>query len=1007
MTETLTRKITPNPRQKEAIEAIKGPVMLLAGPGSGKTFTLIERIKNMLSFGVLPSEILCLTFSDAASNEMKTRLVQSSGANAMGVCVSTYHSFCKDIIDRFPSKFELLDNVQVVDDITKQTIIKECLDEYHANFGVEFLKDKWNNRYHYIGQIISGIDFVKRERVDREEYFEYFNQNPEWLPYLDDLKLEYKERKEKGKLVQSFLNKFETFEKKLGKAKEFYAIFELYEKSLKQHNLIDFSDMLNLVLKTIDYDDMLLNEVSSGFKYILVDEYQDTNSGQNELIFQIARGADTDNVFVVGDDDQIIYSFQGARCDNLKTFLKKYPDTKVICLNENNRSSQMILNFAEAIIKNDASRLTNDTEFKRHNIDKKLIAKNQNVIKKEEKIHFSLYANTIQENNKIIDKIESLIKEGVEPKEIAILSKRNDLLIPFSKILRAKNIPFQLNRQKSVFEIPSFIISYFYLKCLDNSYTGADKLFGLLVNEPFLIEEKDYYELLKLNRLNGKNFFKNIEENLDTIFKNSKKIRDFYETFISIKKLKSAKGLVALIYDVILKTGILEYFSNEGEEKFENIAAIKRLIKEAVSYSSLHKTATLADFIMHLDTYLKQGIKMEIEKNPYLNNAVQLVTYHGSKGREFEYVFMPQMTAKLWEKSRPPGELDLPVAKSQFSDDKKENKKAELLKLLFVGITRSKFGLYLSYANCDEDMNVQAMSEYLSSDMLDNPIIFEKNTYNMDLNSYVDELKEYILYQNSDNIRQELAQKTENIVVSASSLNEYLSCPLKYYYSDILEVPVMFDDVDNLSYGSAVHFALEKMAKIGKERGNYPSLNEVLGFFKEKMSAVEFKDDEAREEYLKRGEELFNENYPNFIETPIENIIANELRLECQEEGYILKGFVDRVIKAGDKYYIYDFKTGTQKKVKPDENYHNQLRFYKYLYEKINPDAKIFDCALLYVEKGFNYSYANLTDEDNIEIENKIKDFTLNVKELNFKPTPTKDGCKYCNYKLICRLASE
>ena len=217
----------------------------------------------------------------------------------------------------------------------------------------------------------------------------------------------------------------------------------------------------------------------------------------------------------------------------------------------------------------------------------------------------------------------------------------------------------------------------------------------------------------------------------------------------------------------------------------------------------------------------------------------------------------------------------------------------------------------------------------------------------------------------------------------------------------------MFDDVDNLSYGSAVHFALEKMAKIGKERGNYPSLNEVLGFFKEKMSAVEFKDDEAREEYLKRGEELFNENYPNFIETPIENIIANELRLECQEEGYILKGFVDRVIKAGDKYYIYDFKTGTQKKVKPDENYHNQLRFYKYLYEKINPDAKIFDCALLYVEKGFNYSYANLTDEDNIEIENKIKDFTLNVKELNFKPTPTKDGCKYCNYKLICRLASE
>ncbi len=318
-------KITPNPRQKEAIDTINGPVMLLAGPGTGKTFTLIERIKNMLQKGVLPSEILCLTFSEAASSEMKTRLVKGveNATAAMGVCVSTYHSFCKDIIDRFPSKFELLDNVQVVDDITKQAIVKECMDEYHTAFGVEYLKDKWNNRYHFVGQIISAIDYVKRERISKEEYFKFYETNPDWLPRMDELKEEYKEREEKGKLVKTFVEKFENFEKKLGKAKEFYAIYELYEKGLRQHNLIDFSDMLNLVLKTVEYDDELLNEVASGYKYILVDEYQDTNSGQNELIFQIARGAKTDNVFVVGDDDQIIYSFQGARCDNLKNFLKK------------------------------------------------------------------------------------------------------------------------------------------------------------------------------------------------------------------------------------------------------------------------------------------------------------------------------------------------------------------------------------------------------------------------------------------------------------------------------------------------------------------------------------------------------------------------------------------------------------------------------------------------------------------------------------------------------------
>ncbi len=1018
-------KIKPNERQKEAIDTIKGPVMLLAGPGTGKTFTLIERIKNMLNKGVLPSEILCLTFSEAASSEMKTRLVkampQDSTTNAMGVCVSTYHSFCKDIIDRFPSKFELLDNVQVVDDITKQAIVKECIDEYHAAFGVEFLKDKWNNRYFFVGQIISAIDFIKRERISKEEYFEFFETNPNWYPMLDELKEEYKEREEKGKLVKTFVEKFENFEKKLGKAKEFYAIYELYEKGLRQHNLIDFSDMLNLVLKTVEYDDELLNEAVSQYKYILVDEYQDTNSGQNELIFQIARGAKTDNIFVVGDDDQIIYSFQGARCDNLKTFLKKYPETKVICLNENNRSSQLVLDFAEDIIKNDPSRLTNDPELKLLGIDKKLVAKNQKVIEKEEKIKLSFYAQTIQENNKIVDEIENLINKGIEPKEIAILSKRNDFLIPFAKILRAKNIPYQLNRQKSVFEIPAFIITYFYLKCLDNTYKGADKLFGLLVNEPFLIDEKDYYELLKQSRLNvlnaknsdtrpeikDRNFFNIIEENLDTTFKNSPKIHKFYEIFIGLKKLKSAKGLSAFVYDVILKTGILEYFSNRADERFENMAAIKRLTKEAYSYSSLHKTATLSDFILHLDTYLNQGIKMEIEKNPYSNNAVQLLTYHGSKGREFEYVFMPQLTSKLWENSRPPGKLDLPVKESKFSDDKSENKKAELLKLMFVGITRSKFGLYLSYSNCDDEMNVQTASNYLQSDILNDEKLCKKTSYELDLDTYTEELKNFILYQESLNVQSELKERTEDIVVSASSLNEYLSCPLKYYYSNILDVPVLVEDTDNLSFGSAVHFALEKMARVGKERGQYPSLSEVLGYFEDKMNSLEFKDMETREEYQRRGEEVFNTNYLKLVETPVENILASELRLEFKEEGYTLKGFADRVIEAGGKIYIYDFKTGTPKKVKPDEKYHNQLRFYKYLYEKMNPDKEVCDCSLLYVEKGFNYSNANLTKDDNAEIEKKIKAFTEDVKKLHFEPTPSADACKYCNYGLICKLACE
>lgn len=1022
-------KITPNIRQKEAIDTIKGPVMLLAGPGTGKTFTLIERIKNMLKNGVLPSEILCLTFSEAASGEMKTRLVNMAGeeginpVDSMMVTVSTYHSFCKSVIDSNPSKFELLENVQVVDDITKQTIVKECIDEYHKNFGVEFLCDKWNNRYHYVGQIISAIDLIKRERIERDEYFKYYNENPDWAPFLDELKAEYKEREAKGKLVKTFLNKFESFEKKLGKAREFFEIYELYEKNLKSHNLIDFSDMLSLVIKTFEFDNELLIEAAGGFKYILVDEYQDTNSGQNELIFQIAKGAKTDNVFVVGDDDQTIYSFQGARCDNLKTFLKKFPETKVICLNENNRSNQLVLDFAEDIIKNDPSRLTNDAEFKGFGIDKKLTAKNKMVIEKEEKIHLNFYGTGIQENNDIVEKIESLIRSGVSPKEIAVLCRKNDPLIEFSEKLKAKSIPFQLNRQKSVFEIPSFIMAYFYLKALDNTYLGADKLFGILTNEPFLVDEKDYFKLLKLSRLGAlekndpenpagkpknRTFFEIIEENLDTEFKDSDKIQKFYKTFIKLKKQKASKPLGALVYSVILETGILEYFSNSASEKFENLAALKRLTKEVYSYSSLHKTATLSDFISHIDTYLNQGIKMEIEKNPFLSDSVQLLTYHGSKGREFEYVFLPQMTARMWEKSASPKDLDIPVPKAQFLEDKAENKKAELLKLLFVGITRSKFGLYLSYANCDEGLNVQASSVYLDSEVLSNPKLCEKTIHELDSDEYCDEIKKsFQVFLDSPSVQNELKERVENVVVSQSSLNEYLSCPGKYYYSSILEVPVPFEDGGMLSYGSLIHSVLEKMARIGKERGEYPSKEEVLGYLREKIDTYPFEDEETRNSYLSRGEEVFDTNYLNFTETPPENILSSEMHLEYKEDGYTLKGFVDRVVEAGGKIYIYDFKTGTPKKVAPGDKYHNQLMFYKYLFEKVTPDKKVYDSALLYVEKGFNYSYAGLSDESNVEIEEKIKEFVRDVKALKFDATPSDEACKYCAYSLICKLASK
>ena len=320
----------PNYKQQLAIDKIDGAVMLLAGPGTGKTYTLTKRVEKMLGLGIKPEAILCLTFSDAATSEMQARFINKIGPEASGVNVSTYHSFCIDIIKRFPEEFDFSDNIQMADDVTKQAILKECIDEFDQKEGINFLKDKWGNKYYYIGNILDSIEVLKRERTTKEEYFDNLKYDENWGEKLRNLYLEKKEREEKNKVTKKILNDIETLEKKIGKASELYSIFEIYKRKLNENNLIDFADMVNLVVEKFETDDNFLFRALKGVEYVLVDEYQDTSKIQNELIFNILRGTKKENIFVVGDDDQIIYSFQGARSSNLADFLEKFPNTSVI-----------------------------------------------------------------------------------------------------------------------------------------------------------------------------------------------------------------------------------------------------------------------------------------------------------------------------------------------------------------------------------------------------------------------------------------------------------------------------------------------------------------------------------------------------------------------------------------------------------------------------------------------------------------------------------------------------
>ena len=1001
--QTISTKIKPNEKQQECIKEINGKIMVLAGPGTGKTFTLINRIKNMLLSKIKPDTILCLTFSDAAANEMRQRLIKELGVVATKVDIFTYHSFCNSIIKTYPNQFELNENVKLINQTVSLELMKRTIDEIQPQSFVSQRSDK----YFYAKDFISHVAKLKSLRISKDDYLNCLNTNPNFRPRLNDLKFEILEREKAGNMKnKTRYQQVEKIEKDIAKAQELWDIFEVYKNKMFENNYIDFQDMINFVIDQFETDNLFLKEIANKYKYLMVDEYQDTNSLQNNIIFKLLDEMENKNIMVVGDDDQIIYGFQGAKLDNVENFLTKYPDTKVICLNENNRSSQNILDLSYLIINQDNNRLENNKKFNKFNITKKLKAKNNKVIEKEQKIKFYQFGETMQEYNFIVEDIDKLIKSNSMSKDenneadlsqIAIISKKRADLSIFAELLKNKNIPYQIDEGKSIFTIRASILTYFYLKALDNHILNSDKLFGILLLSPFEIDLNDYNRLLMEHRINRKDFITNMESLLkkENEFVDEKKIRTFLDTFNYLKDYASKNDLHETIIEIINRTGILEYYFKSEKNKMENIMSIKKIIDEAKELKELNPSVSVNDFVKYFDDALNNEIDITIDKNNMVQNAVQLITYHGSKGREFEYVYLPNLVASSWEDFRRNGDYKFVTDEVLEPVLEQEKKDAELLKLLFVGITRAKFGLTMSFASSNNE-KPQELTKYLN-------IAFDKkfdfDTYQIDYNRDLFENEYYKflskdIYNNQKAFEKEIRQRVNNIILSPTRLNDYLECQRKFFYLKVLNIDIQQANWDNANYGTAIHNVLEKAVNFAFENNFYPKLEEMLEWFNQNMDNSTFTTVEKKEMFLKRGKTALSDYYPRFIETPIKSIVNVEYSFNNVEvQGNFISGKIDRIEKnKNGTFELYDYKTGTPvsaKKVEigeSREDYFNQLCFYKYAFEKLT-NKKVSKVGLIYIENHSKTIYKELGQNDMDYIENLITKAYKDIKDLQFNET--------------------
>lgn len=1014
-----SKDITPNEMQQKAIDA-KGQIMLLAGPGTGKTFTVIHRIEKMLADGVDPSSILCLTFSDAAANEMRQRLIKKMGVIASSVDIYTYHSFCNEIIKAYPSQFDLSANTRVITDTEKIALMKECIDETPLQFFVPNRGDK----YFFTKDFIGLCEKLKSKRISKEDYMDCIETNPTLMPRLKELESEIYEREQQGETRnKGRYQELEKIKSNIERAKELWMLYEKYCEKMFNGSLIDFSDMINFVLNEFDKDAGFLSEVSNKYKYFLVDEYQDTSELQNSIIFNLVDANKEKNVFVVGDDDQIIYGFQGARIDTIENFLMKYPQTKVICLKENNRSTQSILDFSYAVISKDEKRLENNDNFKDKQISKKLTAKNPKITQLDKKVRLLHFGEMLQERNHIVDEIKALIDSSDCPKNndgekdlsnIAIIAKTRKELQIYAQMLKGKNIPIQIDDGRSIFSIRSSILTYFYLKAMVNNIYADDKLFGLLLAEPFKIDLEDYNKILKEKQLykdNGANDFISLMRVLDG-WKDERKIKNFIETFDYLKTYAASNSLRNTVIEVLNRTDILTAFHNEPKNKIENIMGIKKLIDEAGDFENLNKTASIFDFVKYLDECLLNEIDIITDKNSMVQNAVQLTTYHGSKGREFEFVYLPNLISKNWEKFSMPGEYKLVSDEVIDKEKETEKKDSELLKLLFVGITRAKHALTLSFSDMDNGKENQ-ITKYLADIKQYN---LDEQTFEYNENDFSNEFIRSIsqdVYDNKQAFIDEIKGRVKNLVLSPSRMNDYLDCPRKFFYTKILNIDIEEGDWDNANFGTLIHELLEKAVRIAKDKGEYPDLASVLKTFETGLNNSRFTTEAKKEKFEKLGKQALENYYPHFKETPATSIEDIEFSFNGVEvDGDLITGKIDRIVKNNDgTYSLYDYKTGvavSENQISPDgkkQGYYNQLCFYKYAYEKLS-GKKVSQVGIIYVENHQKNVNKTFSDSDMLYIENLIKDTYKNIKELKFDPIPEDNAgtCKFCAYKHLCRL---
>ena len=1014
-----------NEHQRRAVDTIEGPVMVIAGPGTGKTQILASRIgKILLDTDVSPANILCLTYTDAGVVAMRKRLLQFIGPDAYKVNIYTFHAFCHDVIQENLSLFEKT-AMDPISELEKVELFKQLIDSFPKNHP---LKRYRGDVYYEVKNLESLFSTMKKEgwtpTFINEKIDEYLAGLPTRAEFI------YKKKYREFNAGDLKKDRIEEEIERMARLRAAVNEFDRFQQLMRQRNRYDFDDMITWVIRAFEENKNLLAGYQEKFQYILVDEYQDTSGTQNRLVELLISYWDKPNVFVVGDDDQSIYRFQGANVENMMLFANSYQDALLtVVLTNNYRSTQPILDVSQTVIGKNMERLVK----KLQGLSKDLISSNPAMLGLSHQPLIREYETQRQEMIGIAKQVQQLVEQGTPPGKIAIIYKENKYGEELSQFFKLLNIPVYSKRHLNILELPLARKIILLLKYLaaehDIPYGGDEMLFEILHFDWFNIppveiaklsvevaerkfgEEKTSMRRLMIEKMNAPArdlFSLPFHPNLRNA---SRVIEQLIGTVPNVT-------LQQLFEQIIRQAGVLSkiMLSPDKHWQLQILSGLFEFVKEETHRNPLLNLQQLVNLIELME---KEAISLPLVQVSGSDKGVNLLTVHGSKGLEFEYVLLAGCNSSFWEKKRKPGRgYKMPdnIYSSVGTDSSEGAGDEELRRLFYVALTRAQQHLYISYSRFRNDGKDLEPSMFIAEIQDHHAMPVEKMILDNEA------LSEFAALAFGDSEAPEIEKIEEDFintilekfVMNVTALNNYLKCPLEFYYKNLIRIPSPKNEATE--FGSAVHHALEQLFRKMQDGGErFPSRETFIEDFtwymyrhRESFTKEQF---ERRLEY---GHEVLGNYYDKYIGS-FNRIVAIERNIRhVVVRDVPLKGKLDKLEFDGKSVNVVDYKTGDPDKAIPklkgpsekDPNggdYWRQAVFYKILVDNYEHKGwKVISTEFDFIEPDKKKNYRRekmlISPADITTVTQQIIDTWQKIQDREFYIGCGKEDCHWCRF---------